>query len=185
MIALERLMMLSLGELDDAEAEVVEEHVLACGGCASKLEHLLRIGSAVRALVGAGEMQFFASAATIEELERAGLVTRAYRLAPGETAACTATAEDIYIAGFLSADLTAVSRVDVVQNFPGGRQRRFEDVPFDAARGIVAMVHRGAHLRTLPSAKGVTEVFAVEHSGERKLGEYVFDHTAAHSGDGH
>ena len=177
MIPLERLMMLSLGELDDAEAAVVEQHVLACGSCASKLESLLRIGDAVRALASAGGMQFFASPDTVEQLERAGLVTRAYRLAPGETAACTAAPDDIYIAGYLAADLSSVSRVDVVQTFPGGRTRRFDDVPFDTARGIVAMVHPAAFLRALPRAKGTTEIFAIDHSGERKLGAYVFDHT--------
>ena len=177
MIALERLLMLSLGELDDPEAAPVEEHVLACAACASTLERLLRIGDGVRALVHAGGLPFFASVSVLDELGRAGLVTRTFRLGPGETVACTVTAEDIYAASYMTANLSRVARVDVVRRTSHGTHRT-EDVPFDATRGVVGMVLPGAFLRTLPTEKGRVVLYAVDPSGERELGEYTFDHTA-------
>ena len=177
MIELEVLAALALGELDDAKTAEVEEHVLACGACATTLERLLVLGGLVRELVGAGKVRFVASPGLLERLERAGLVARTYRVAPGGAVACSAGPADVYHATHLSADLTGVRRVDVIKTFPRGVVR-VVDVPFDAEQGVVRMVERGDFLRTLPTAKIVIELVSVGDDGERALGRYVFEHTA-------
>ena len=178
MIALERLVMLSLDELGVAEAADVEEHVLACGICASRLERLLRIGAAVRELVRAGQFAFPVSAALLEELQRAGLVSRSYVLAPDQLVPCAVGAEDIYAATTLEADLRGVERIDLVRTAAGG-SLRMNDLPFDAERGLVRFVSRSDVLRTLPSGRFKLELFAVDASGARKVSEYFLEHTGS------
>jgi hypothetical protein len=176
-IDLQRLTMLALGELTDAEAADVEEHVLACGACASTLERLLRIGPAIRDVVHEGKIAFPVTAALGEELGKAGLVSRSYHLAPNAVTPCAVGATDIYALTTLEADLRGVEHVDVVKTTPAGSLRMC-DVPFDAERGLVRLVSRSDLLRMLPTARVRLELFAVDASGEKKLSEYFLDHTA-------
>jgi hypothetical protein len=177
MIELERLVLLALDELDDAAAAEVEAHILACGACATTLERLLRIGRAVRELIRAGQATFPCSAALIEEMRAAALISREYRLAPDQVVACTAGAADIYAATTLEADLRDVAQVDIVITSPAG-SARLQDVPFDAERGLATYVSRSDQLRTLPSTRIELELLAVDPAGERKLGQYFLEHTA-------
>jgi hypothetical protein len=177
-IELERLVKLALDELGETEAADVEEHVLACGSCAATLERLLRLGDAVREVVRAGKLAFPATGGLVTELERAGLVSRSYLLAPDRIVPCAVSAEDIYAVTTFEADLRGVERVDIVRTVLG-RSIRMNDVPFDAESGLVRIVSRSDVLRTLPTTRIKLELFAVEGSGERRLSEYFLDHTGA------
>jgi putative zinc finger protein len=179
MIAIERLVMLALGELDATAAAEVEEHILSCGACASTLERVLAIGDAARDLVLAGKVASPISPALLAELEAAGLVSRRYHLAPDRVLPCTVGADDVYSLTTLEADLRDVEHVDLVQTTPLGAIR-MRDVPFDAERGLVSYVSRADLLRALPSARIRLELFAVDASGERKVSEYFLEHTAYH-----
>ena len=176
MIELERLVRLALDELDDVEAAEVEEHVLACSSCAATLERLLGIGGAVREIVRAGQLAFPVSGALLTELERAGLVSRYYRLAADCIVPCSVGARDIYAVTTLEADLRGVERVDLVRTILGDSVR-MNDLPFDAEHGLVRFVSRSDLLRKLPTARVELALSAVDGSGERRLSEYFLDHT--------
>ena len=170
MIALERLIALAAGD-DDEEADA---HVLSCSACAATLERLLSIGDGVRELVGRGAVRFSASKELADELESAGLLKRIYRFQPGDIVACTAVAEDVFVAAFLHAELANVTRVDVVFDVPGMMTLRADDVPFDRERGLVIMLERGDFLRTLP-----THVMKCEMMGDGNvIATYTFNHHA-------
>jgi hypothetical protein len=176
-IELERLVMHALDELGEAEAAVIDEHVLGCGTCASTLERLLMIGGAVRGLVPAGKVSFPVSGALLQELDKAGLISRWYQIAPGRTVACSAEANDIFAATTLETDLGGVAQVDIVMSMHGHVQRMV-DVPFDAEQGLVRYLARSDLLRTFPSARIRLELVAVAPSGERRLSEHFLEHTA-------
>ena len=178
MIELEQLVKLALEELGETEAADVEEHVLACGSCAATLERLLRLGDAVREVVRAGKLAFPVTRSLLIELERAGLVSRWYRLAADRIVPCAVSGEDIYALTTLEADLRGVEQLDVVRTVLGG-SARMTDVPFDAEQGVVRFVSRSDVLRTLPTTRIKLELFAVEGPAERKLSEYFLDHTGA------
>ena len=178
MIELERLVQLALDDLDEAAATSVEEHVLGCGACAATLERLLHIGSAVRDVVRAGRMAFPCSTALLDEMRAAGLITRAYRLAPNQVVPCTVAAEDIYTATTLEADLRDVAQVDIVRTTPAG-STRMRDVPFDSELGLASYLSRADLLRTIPSTRIKLELLSVTGSGEHKLAEYFLEHTAS------
>jgi hypothetical protein len=178
-IDLDRLIGLALGDLDASDATVGDEHVLACGPCASVLERLLAIGGAVRTLVRAGQIAFPASAAMVERLAAAGLISRRYQLAPDQALPCSVGPADIYTATTLEgpAELRGVQQIDIVRTTPAG-STRMRDVPFERRSGLVTFLSRSDVLRMLPSVRIQLDLVAVDPSGERKLAAYFLDHTA-------
>ena len=179
MIALERLIALSLDELSGAELDEAELHVLSCSSCARTLETLVQLGSATRALLRDGKVMSFLLPAQSARLDALGLISRRYRLEPDEVVPCSVGVDDIYLLTELQADLTGVTRVDLVfrpeHGVPG---HRFNDVPFDAASGMVAFVNRGDVVRQVPTTAIHLELFAVDGERERLLHKYVLDHDA-------
>ncbi len=181
MIALERLASLALGELAEAEAAVVEEHVLDCDACAARLELLVDLGQAVKDVVTAGGVLLPAPPSLLARLEEQGLVTRTYRVAPGEAVECTVAADDLYVALHLSIPADPAVRLDFVYEAEGMRFR-IDDVPFDRARGVVTVAQTARFLKTLPTGSGTVRLVAVDGDGERTVSAYVLNHTAIAEG---
>jgi hypothetical protein len=137
----------------------------------------------VRNVVRGGKAAFPVSAALVEALKAAGLISRTYHLVPERAVPCAVGIEDIYALTTLEADLRGVVQLDLVQTTNLG-SRRVKDVPFDAERGVVMYVTRSDVLRKMPSTRVTLELFAVgasregsgEGSGERKLAQYFLDH---------
>lgn len=174
MIAFELLLGSALGELDDADEARVEEHVVSCDACAARFASLVRLGPAIGLLMRSGRAVMVATRSLVEQLEREHLITRRYELSPGQIVPCTVSAADIYSLSTFHADLTGVTRVDLV-----GWRGRFEDVPFDRERGCLYALTSSAALRPLPSVKIPFRTIAVApDGGEHTLGDYTLDHTA-------
>lgn len=163
---------LVLGELPDSEREAAELHLLSCSACAEIVTKLVRLGEGVRGLVRRARVPFFVSAARLEALTMTGLVTRTYRLAPGDTVACSVAPEDLYVASVLEADFHGLDEVDVL--LPDGS--RLVDVPFDAPGGVLVLLDESATVRSLPSEALKIALIGRSGSGEKQLGAYVFDH---------
>ncbi len=179
---LDTLVALAVGDLDaDAAAlDAAEGHVLGCDACAGLFERLCAIGDGVRALVAAGGARFAVSPVLGETMARAGLITRRYRTPCDGGVQCTVDAGDVYVESTLEADLTGVTRVDLVA--PDGQ--RLEDVPFDPARGEVRFVVGADVLRPMPTMTLVYTLLAVDDDGDRALGTFSFHHTAMGRGAG-
>jgi hypothetical protein len=178
-IAFEKLAMLALGELPEAEAEEVEDHVFACTGCALILERLLDLGARIAEVTREGGAFMLASRALVDELARAGMVTRRYRMGSGGQVACTVDAKDIYTAMHLSLDVDArdLDRIDLLYESPSASYR-IGDVPIDRAAGEVVFVQPAEYLRTLPSERKTVRLVSVKAAGERVVAEYTLNHTA-------
>lgn len=166
-----------LGELAGDREQALEEHLFACGYCAARLEELARLGAGVRAVFGGGGVGAVVSDAFVEKLKRAGLRVREYRVAPGESVSCTISAADDFMVGRLSADLSGVKRLDVLDEVEGHGRLAMQDVPFDAAAGEVLLCPPAALLRKMPAHVDRIRLIAVDEAGERTLGEYTFVHT--------
>lgn len=174
MIAHATLVALALGDLTGADADVADEHVLACGECAVELERLVAIGMGARALVREGKARIAVSDRLIDRMQRDGLVSRSYRLRPDEVVACSVGVDDVYALTCLEADFRGVRRVDLLRG-----DQRIEDMPIDRERGQVAFVQRSDFIRTLPSIDVRLTLVAVNEDGsDRTLAEYTLRHTA-------
>jgi hypothetical protein len=160
------------GELPEKEAAAFEEHLFGCAECTAKLEALAALGAAVRAAYRDGDVRAVISHALLEAMKKERLRLREYRMGPGGSVNCTIAQTDDFVVSRLEAPLAGVKRVDLVTD-----AGRFEDVPFDAESGEVLMIPAPAVLKQRGAFTLRVRMLAVEHAGERLLGEYSFLHT--------
>jgi hypothetical protein len=166
-----------LGDAGGRE-QALEEHFFACAHCAARLEELARLGAGVRGAFRAGGIGAIVSAGFLETLKRAGVRVRDYRVAPGESVDCMIRATDDFVIGRMSADLSGVKRLDLLEDIDDGRMRlALEDVPFDPSASEVLICPPPAMLRSAEHVARVRLV-AVDEAGSRTIGEYTFNHSA-------
>ncbi len=164
------------GDLPGPEAEAAEEHLFACAGCSERLRALADLGEGVRTLARRGAVPTVVTPSFLETAARAGLRVREYAVAPGGRVACTVTPEDDLLVSRLRADLTGVSRLDVLGHAEGEPESRVSDVPFSPEAGEVIMAQAMPRMRGLGRTVVHFRLVAREGDGERVLGDYVFDH---------
>ena len=168
-----------LGELGGEREQALEEHLFGCGLCAARLEELARLGEGTRAAFRSGLVRAVVTAPFLEKLRSEGVRVREYRLAPGGTVNCSIGAADDYVVSRLSADLSGVKRVDLVQELDeGGTRHAMEDVPFDPAAGEVIVCPAPARLRQMPTYVAHMRLVAVDEAGSRTIAEYTLNHSA-------
>ena len=170
-----------LGELPEAEAGALEEHLLACAHCVSRGEELAVLAAGVGAAVRSGAVGLSVSAPFVERMKEAGLRLREYRLAAGETVNCTLRADEDAVVSRLSAPLAGVMRLDALHRLEvggvEGPEVRVQDVPFDPAAGEVLFVPMPAALKKMPAHTFRVRLVAVGAGGETAIGDYTFAHT--------
>lgn len=180
MIGRDQLVALACGDLQEPEATAVEEHLLACDGCARAAEALQAVVREVAALAEEGRVRGVITASTLGRLRAEGIPHGEYELGPGESVFCHIAAGDRFNAVTLRADLADVERLTLVVRTPEGAVLdRVEDIPFDAREGRVVTVEAGEALRQMPTMRIELSLHATTPSGEQRLvGEYALDHRA-------
>jgi anti-sigma factor RsiW len=127
----EELVAYWLGELPAAAEAAVEEHYFGCAHCAQRLQELSNVAAGIRAAVRHGAVRAVITHSFLESMKREGMRIREYRLAPGETVACTIRMDDDAVVGRMQARLAGVKRVDaleVLDRYDGRSQQwRLED----------------------------------------------------------
>ena len=168
-----------LGVLPPSAQETVEEHLLGCDACGDRLREVIALSESLRALARSGSLQVVVSDPFVTHAVETGLRVREYAPAPGEAIQCTVAADDDLLVARLTADLTAVSRVDLSWCDPRGVEHmRMADIPIRADAGSVICQQSITWSKASPSASMIARLLAVDDSGEeRLLGEYTFHHT--------
>jgi len=167
-----------LGEIDAGAQASVEEHLFACARCNSRLQALVDLGAAIRAVTREGGTHAVIGASFLGKLRDDGMKIREYRLGPGGSVACTIAPEDDLVVSRLEAPLHGVRRLDMVfHDTRLSTPMRLEDVAFDSQSGEVLLAHNTPFLRSMGKATNYTQLFAVDEQGERELGRYTFNHT--------
>jgi hypothetical protein len=122
--------------------------------------------------------------AFVRRLVEQGVRVREYRLPHNGSVDCTVTPDDDVVVARLEAPLGGVARLDMVEMDADGKGRtRLQDIPFRADSGGVVVVSRTDELRALPASTTRMRLLAVDATGERVIGEYIFRHTP-HAGAG-
>ena len=129
------------GDLPAPDAERVEEHLFECDACGDRLRGLVALGDGVRRLAHGGAVQMVVTRSFLETAAREGLRSREYVVAPGESVACTVTAQDDLLIGRMRADFTGVSNLDILIQVEGQPEVWIKDVPVspDAQDLIMAL----------------------------------------------
>jgi len=164
------------GELSDAEAAAIEDHLFSCADCgarAAELDALLRaIGPAVRS----AEVGGFVTEAVLNRLARDGVRVRTYALSPGAVVPCAVWDGDELMALRLHADLDGVSEVTLTHRVAGTEISRVTGEVAASARGEVIYAVPAARVRQLPVVEVEVVLTAHEDSEERPIASYTLVH---------
>jgi hypothetical protein len=165
-----------LGELGPQDQEHVEEHFLGCANCSRDLEELVGLGTGVKSAFEHGAFGVVISSRFLDKMKEFGMRVREYAVAPGEGVRCTLAPGDDAVVGRLKASLSGVVRVDLIWERADHGLIRLADVPFDASAGEVLFCPAATVMRKLPAHTDQVRLLAVDGSGERTIGDYVFNH---------
>ena len=161
-----------------ADEAAVEEHLMGCRYCSSRLRSLVQLGDGIRQAARAGLVHAVLSPAFVEQLRADGLRLREYRLQPGGSVACTITPDDDLVVSHLHAPLRDVQRLDLVlEDLATGTSLRMTELAFDPAQPELVVVPNAAALRALDKSTHRMRLLAVHGDSERELGAYTFHHS--------
>ena len=170
------LVALWAGELEEAEAAAVDEHLFGCDACASTTERLAKVVGALR-----DKLPFVISHAHRDRLAAAGTRIAVTEVEPTRDPSSRPRARftpDVDLLVFaLHGDVSKADRVDVEIASPTGEPRyMLEDVPFDRKSGEVLIACQRHYEGMFPAGDPIFSVHAVEAGEHRAVGEYVVTH---------
>jgi hypothetical protein len=168
------------------EEEAVEEHLLGCDLCGTRLREVIALADGVRNLAREGSLRMVVSDAFLKCVAEDGLHVRKYAPSPGGVVECTVTAEDDMLIAHLAADLSGVKRVDLCLCDENGiEQLRFPDIPLRPEASSIAFQESITSAKAAPSYRAIVRLVTFDEGGaEHPLSEYTFNHTRSLPGPG-
>lgn len=168
-----------LAALTASDEEAVEEHLFACEECGTRLREVIALAAEIRELARQGSLLLIVSDAFVKRAAEQGLQIREYSPARSGSIQCTVTAEDDFLIGRLTADLSTARRVDLsLCDRQGVERLRLPDIPFHSQAPGVAFQQSITYAKAAPSETMIARLLAVDEAfAERLLGEYTFHHT--------
>jgi hypothetical protein len=155
----------------------IEEHLLGCDACSTRLGLLQRMAEATAALLREGELPGVVVPAVLDRLRREGRRIREYAVPAGGGVQCTVAPDDDVLLARLGVELHGVSRLDLVSRVDDGPEHRVSDLPFDPHAGELLLLPPVALIRARPAHVQTFELYAVAAQGQRVIGRYEFRHT--------
>jgi hypothetical protein len=171
----ETLVALWAGELPEAEAASVDEHLFSCGTCASASERLAHVVGGLREM-----LPFVISPAHRDRLVSSGKRVHVTSIDAGMDPSTRRSARftpDVDLLVFaLRADVSDADRVDVDVASPiGSPKYTLEGVPFDREKGEV-LVACQRHYEGMFPADPIFSVHAVKAGDRKTVGDYIVTH---------
>ena len=137
-----------------SEEDAVEEHLFTCEECGARLREVISLAEAIRDLARQGSLLLIVSDAFLKRVAEEGLHVREYTPPIGGSIACTVTAEDDFLIGRLTADLSGANRVDLCFCDERGAERvRLADIPFNSEAGGIAFQQSITYAKAAPSER--------------------------------
>ncbi len=175
-----------LAALTPADQEAIEEHLFTCDECGARLRQTIALAEAARNLARQGSLLMVVSDGFLERIAAEGFHVSQYSPPPGGSVACTVRAEDDFLIGRLTADLSAARRIDLcICDERGSEKLRLADIPFDPAASSVNLQQSITYAKAAASETMIARLVTVDDlGGEHLLGEYTFNHTRTLPGPG-
>jgi hypothetical protein len=175
-----------LAALPDSDEEAVEEHLFVCDDCGTRLRELIALAEEIRKLARQGSLVMVVSDAFLKRAAEQGFHVREYSPPRSGCIECTVAAEDDFLIGHLTADLSTAKRVDLSFCDGEGVERlRLPDIPFHFRAPRVTFQQSITYAKAAPSETMIARLVAFDEAGaERLLGEYTFNHTRTIAGPG-
>lgn len=174
-LALTDLTDYAAGELPDAEAAAVEEHLFLCADCGARAAEFDGLARAIRTAVRSAEVGGFVTDEVLNRLAREGVRVRSFVLSPGAIVPCAVWEDDELMALRLRGDFGGAGEVTLSQRIAGNEvSRTTGDVA--ATGGEIIYTLPAAWIRDLPVVDIEVLLSAREHGQERTIGSYTLAH---------
>ncbi len=175
-----------LAALAKSDEEAVEEHLFVCDDCGTRLREIIALAEEIRKLARQDSLLMVVSDAYVKRTAEQGFHVREYSPPRSGSIECTVAADDDFLIGHLSADLSTAKRVDLSLCDGHGVERlRLPDIPFHSQAPRVTFQNSIAYAKAAPSETMIARLVAFDEAGaERLLGEYTFNHTRTIPGPG-
>jgi len=171
----DELMDYAAGDLPDAEAAALEEHLFACESCRTQAAGLDALLHAIPAAVRSAEVGGFVTDTVLNRLSREGIRVRTFSLASGEAVPCAVWEGDELMALRLRGDFSGVGEVTLSQQV-AGREIGRASAEIAGNPGELIFISPAAWVRQLPVIE-VEILLTADHAGqERRIGTYTLLH---------
>ena len=164
------------GELPEAEAAEIVEHVFSCADCGSRAAEFDALLGAIPPAVRSAEIGGFATDAILNRLAREGVRMRTYALSPGAVVPCAVWADDELMALRLRADCGGASEFTLSQRIGGTEVSRATGQVSPGVQGEVIYTLPAAWVRRLPIVEIEVLLTASQGGEERPIGSYTLVH---------
>ena len=164
------------GELAQAEAAAIEEHLFSCADCGGRAEEFDALVGVIPEAVRSAEVGGFVTDAVLNRLARDGVRVRAYALSLGAVVPCAVWDDDELMALRMRGDFGDASELTLSQRIDGREVIRATGEIAGASRGEIIYALPAAWVRELPNVKVEVLLTAHEAGREREVGSYTLLH---------
>jgi anti-sigma factor RsiW len=175
-IALADLTDYAAGELPEAEAAAIEEHLFSCADCGARAAEVDALVRAIPPAVRSAEVGGFVTDAILNRLARDGVRVRTYALSPGAIVPCAVWGDDELLALRLRGDFGDAGEVTLSQRVAGAEVSRATGQVAARSSGEIIYVEPAGRVRQLPVVQVEVLLTAREGSEERPIGSYMLLH---------
>jgi len=175
-VALADLTAYAAGELPEAGAAAIEEHLFLCADCGARAAEFDAVVRAIRPAIRSAEVGGFVTDAVLNRLAREGVRVRTYALAPESVVFCAVWDDDEMMALRLRGDFGDASEFTLSQRVAGTEVSRATGQVAASSHGEIIYTVPAAWVRQLPAVE--VEVLLTAHEGgkERPIGNYTLVH---------
>ena len=167
------------GELPDADAAALEEHLFSCAECGARAAAFEGLVGAIRPAVESGQVSGFVTDAVLNRMARQGLRMRTYALSPGDRVPCGVWDGDEVMVLRLRGDFGHASEFTLSRRVGGSEVSRATVSLAPGPRPELIHILPAALVRELPAVELDVRLTAHEEGGERLVGAYTLVHGGA------
>ena len=164
------------GELPEAQAAAIEEHLFACAECGRRAGECDALVRGIRSAVHAADVGGFVTDAVLNRLAREGVRVRTYTLSPGAVVPCAVWDDDEIMALRLRGDFGGASEFTLSERAAGSEVIRATVKVAPGPNGELIHAVPAAWIRRLPTAPVEVVLTAHEAGEERPVGSYTLVH---------
>ena len=167
------------GQLPEADAAAIEEHLFSCTDCGARAAEFDALVRAIRPAVQSAEIGGFVTDVILNRLAREGVRVRAYTLSPSAVVPCAVWDGDELMALRLRGDFGGASEFTLSQRVAGTEVIRATGHVAVSSQGEIIYAIPAAWVRQLPVVEVEVLLTAHEQSEERPIASYTLVHEGA------
>ena len=164
------------GELAEAEAAAIEEHLFSCADCGARAAEFDALVRALRPAMRSAEVGGFVTDAVLNRLARDGVRVRTYALSPAAIIPCAVWDDDEVMALRLRGDFAGASEFTLSQRVAGREVSRATGHVAASSHGEVIYAEPATLVRELPVVEVEVLLTAHERGQDRPVASYTLIH---------